>query len=271
MKSFLTYRIAASLQLLAFFFIALFAFHPHNYAHADHPPGMEDWPGFFSLPVLFLLIIMIINDSTLMSIGYDRAVPSKYPEHIVLPLIFVVAISLGVIACLSSLLLLYFALNSWSKGGLFQHMGIGGLTYGQIVNVIFLKVAITDILTLFSSRTSHQFFFQLKPHPILFICATFSLFLSTLLSLVWPCGTIDHIPVCGLSYHESHQKIALWVWLYCIVVFVIQVIIPLLLPPALLFSSPFSSFLLNFHLFLVLIDTLNSSLFLHFFFFFVFF
>jgi len=168
------------------------------------------------------MIITLINDGTLISIGYDHAVPSKYPERWVIPIIFVVAIALGAVACLSSLLLLYFALTSWEEHGLFQQMGIGGLAYGQIVNVIFLKVAVSDILTLFSSRTAHQFFFMRKPHPVLFVCATFALCLSTTLSLVWPCGTLDDVPVCGLGYHESHQKIALWVWLYCIVVFIIQ-------------------------------------------------
>jgi len=44
--------------------------------------------------------------------------------------------------------------------------------------------------------------------------------LSTTLALAWPCGTLDEVPVCGLGY--NHQKIALWVWIYCLVVFVIQ-------------------------------------------------
>lgn len=222
MKSFLTYRIAATLQLLTFFFIAVFAFNPKDYANSANVPDADQWPSFFSLPVIFLMIITLINDGTLISIGYDHAVPSKAPERWVLPIIFMVAISLGAIACLSSLLLVYFALTSWEHDGLFHKMGIDGLKYGQITNVMFLKVAVTDILTLFSSRTAHQFFFQRKPHPVLFGCALFALCLSTTLSLVWPCGTLDKVPVCGLGYHENRQKIALWVWIYCLVVFVIQ-------------------------------------------------
>jgi len=222
MKSFLTYRIAATLQLLSFFFIAVFAFNPQDYANSSNPPDADQWPSYFSLPVIFLMIITLINDGTLISIGYDHAVPSKFPERWVLPIIFMVAISLGAIACLSSLILLYFALTSWEPNHLFQQWNIGGLQYGQVVNIIFLKVAVTDILTLFSSRTAHQFFFQRKPHPILFICAVFALCLSTTLSLVWPCGNLSGVPVCGLGYHENRQKIALWVWLYCIIVFIIQ-------------------------------------------------
>jgi len=220
MKSFLTYRIAATLQLLTFFFIAVFAFNPQDYAKHSHPPDEGDWPPFFSLPVIFLMIITLINDGTLISVGYDHAVPSKYPERWILPILFLVSIVLGAVACGSSLILLYFCLTSWDDNNLFQHMGIGGLNYGQIVNTIFLKVAVSDILTLFSARTAHQFFFQRKPHPILFCCALIALSLSTTLSLAWPEGTLDHVHVCGLGYH--HQKMALWVWIYCIIVFFIQ-------------------------------------------------
>lgn len=220
MKSFLTYRIAATLQLLTFFFIAVFAFNPEDYAKSSNPPDFEDWPSFFSLPVIFLMIITLINDGTLISIGYDHAVPSKYPERWVLPTLFIVSMALGAIACASSLILLYLCLTSWEPNGLFQDWGIGGLNYGQIVNVIFLKVAVSDILTLFSARTAHQFFFQRKPHPVLLICALVALSLSTTLALAWPKGKLDGVHVHGLGY--DHQKIALWVWIYCFVVFVIQ-------------------------------------------------
>jgi H+-transporting ATPase len=225
MKSFLTYRIAATLQLLTFFFIAVFAFDPSHYATTTPVPANEvkDWPGFFSIPVIFLMIITLINDGTLISIGYDNAVHSKTPERWVLPVIFMVAAALGAIACLSSLLLVWWCLDSHSPHGVFGSLGIGGLKYGQITNVMFLKVAVTDILTLFSSRTAQQFFFQRMPHPVLLGCTSGALCLSTTLSLVWPCGTLDDVPVCGLGYNENRQKIALWVWLYCIVVFFIQV------------------------------------------------
>jgi H+-transporting ATPase len=241
MKSFLTYRIAATLQLLTFFFIAVFAFKPTDYAGHEGVPDYDrevrslenytliytqNWPAFFSLPVIFLMIITLINDGTLISIGYDFAVPSKYPERWALRILFIVSIALGVIACSSSLLLLYLCLTSWDKDGLFQTWGLPGLKYGQIVNCIFLKVAVSDILTLFSARTAHLFAWQRKPHPVLIGCALIALSLSTTLSLAWPEGKLDNVPVCGLGYTDQgghhHPKIALWVWVYCFIVFLIQ-------------------------------------------------
>jgi H+-transporting ATPase len=220
MKSFLTYRIAATLQLLTFFFIAVFTFKPRNYTF----PGTtnpEDIPIFFSLPVIFLMIITVINDGTLISIGYDHAVPSKFPERWILPVLFIVSITIGAVACGSSLLLLFWSLDSSNPEGLFQKIGIGALDYGHVTCVMFLKVAVSDILSLFSSRTAHQFFFQRKPHKVLVICTSIALMTSTTLALTWPCTTLDDVPVCGLAYTPGNL-IALWVWLYCIVVFFIQ-------------------------------------------------
>jgi hypothetical protein len=110
---------------------------------ASHYP--HEWPEFFSVPVLFLMCITVINDGTLISIGYDYATPSKFPERWVLPALFVVGSSIMFVATSSSLLLLYFCLDSNEPGSLFQRLGLGGLTYGHIVTIIFLKVAISDI------------------------------------------------------------------------------------------------------------------------------
>jgi len=127
MKSFLTYRIAATLQLLFFFFIAVFAFRPQWYrdnaglsSGVDNEDGTPvDIPIFFSLPVIFLMIITVINDGTLISIGYDHAVNSKFPERWILPVLFIASVAIGSIACGSSLLLLHWCLptnGNWQCG-----------------------------------------------------------------------------------------------------------------------------------------------------------
>jgi len=223
MKSFLTYRIAATLQLLFFFFIALFAFPPTNYLPSEIPAELisSEWPKYFSLPVLMLMIITVLNDGTLCSIGYDNATASHLPERWNLPVLFTISIALGLIACLSSLIMLHFCLDSWNSNSLFQNLGIGGLQYGQIINSMFLKVAVTDFLTLVSSRTQQNLFFTSNPANILWVAAGTSLSLSTILALVWPIGKLDHIPVYGLA-RQSGNLMALWVWLYCIFVFLVQ-------------------------------------------------
>lgn len=66
---------AATLQLLCFFFIAVFAFPPNSYESGD-----EVRPKFFQLPVLMLMLITLLNDGTLITIGYDYVIPSNRPE-----------------------------------------------------------------------------------------------------------------------------------------------------------------------------------------------
>jgi H+-transporting ATPase len=229
MKSFLTYRIAATLQLLLFFFIAVLIFIPQHFVTAS-TPFPHEWPEFFSIPVLFLMCITVINDGTLISVGYDYATPSKFPERWVLPALFVVGSSIMFVATASSLILLYFCLESNEPGSLFARIGLGGLNYGHIVNVIFLKVAISDILSLFSCRTGDKFFFQRKPHPMLLGAVVVACAASTAIALFVPCGhgdakgtgsALDGVPICGL-YHEDGYMFAIWTWLYCIVCFWIQ-------------------------------------------------
>lgn len=93
-------RIAATLQLLTFFFISVFAFDPKKFcedaigtvtngvgngpapyacpiAEGDDPEA--DYPNFFQLPVLMLMLITLLNDGTLISVGYDRVKPSPRP------------------------------------------------------------------------------------------------------------------------------------------------------------------------------------------------
>eukprot|EP00667_Euglena_gracilis_P001245 EG_transcript_1245 len=223
MKSFLTYRIAATLQLVMFFFIALFAFVPTDYLPADPTivPEYTSWPHYFILPVLLLMLITLLNDGTLCCIGYDNAKASPLPERWNLWILFIVSGTLGFIACLGSLIWLYFCLDSWNTKGFFGSLGQKGLEYGEIVNTMFLNIAVTDFLTLVSARTQESFFWTSNPSIVLWIGASLALTISTLLALLWPKGTVDDIPVYGLVYN-NHNYIGLWTWIYCIIVFLIQ-------------------------------------------------
>jgi H+-transporting ATPase len=258
-RNFITYRIAATLQLLMFFFIAVFVFKPIDYmpknyaattggqgifcsiictfyparlsllyraSHLAPPPPSAVWPPFFHMPVLMLMLITLLNDGvllrtqpllqqffmhrccapaaatthyasagTLIAIGYDHVKPRQLPEKWNIPCLFLISTVLAIVACISSLLLLWFVsrpphaaathrrprscfysifrfvLDSWNPTGVFQKIGLSGLTYGQITTTIFLKVAVSDFLTLFSARAGPDPFWTTPPAPIL-VCAT---------------------------------------------------------------------------------------------------
>jgi H+-transporting ATPase len=78
-RNFITYRISATLQLLIFFFIAVFAFKPVDYQPSQNIDS-DNWPSFFHMPVIMLMLITLLNDGTLIAIGYDNVTPSKTPE-----------------------------------------------------------------------------------------------------------------------------------------------------------------------------------------------
>merc|ERR1712054_241057 len=92
-RSFLTYRIAATLQLVCFFFFAVFLYRPNEYMpkHWQKDPEFMDtveWPPFFHMPVLMLMLITLLNDGTLITIGYDYAVAPTTPPTWNLPFLF---------------------------------------------------------------------------------------------------------------------------------------------------------------------------------------
>jgi H+-transporting ATPase len=124
-------------------------------------------------------------------------------------------------SCISSLLLLYFALTSHDEDGLLAKMGFRPLPYGKIVMLIYLKVAVSDFLTLFSARTGPLFFWATMPAPMLLIGAVVSLAVSTIVACVFPKQEFEGREVEGLTV-EGYKLWPLWCWLYCIVVFVIQ-------------------------------------------------
>ena len=211
MSNFITYRISATLQLLLFFFIALFAFHPNQYS--------EEWPEFFHMPVIMLMLITLLNDGTLISIAYDNAKANPTPDRWNLPVLFTVSSVLGAVSCVSSLLLLYLLLDSGNPDGFFSKVGMQEVDYGQVTTAIYLKVSVSDFLTLFSARTGDKFFWQVKPSPVLLMGGVLALTLSSILSIFWPYSTPDQIVTEGL---RSDMGVFAFVWLFCLFFWMIQ-------------------------------------------------
>eukprot|EP00960_Hanusia_phi_P064836 765932-Hanusia_phi.AAC.1 len=181
----------------------------------------KEWPAFFQLPVLMLMLITLLNDGALISIGYDAVVPSTIPEQWNLTRLFVVAIVLAGVACGSSLLLLFCALDSNNPNGVFAGLGIPPMEYGKIICMIYLKVSLSDFLTLFSCRTQEAPFFSHTPGKPLMVAVVVSLTISTFLASYWPEGNLDGLPVMGLA-RGTYTLMPLWIWIYCLIWWFIQ-------------------------------------------------
>ena len=219
-QNFLTYRIAATLQLLVFFFIAIFAFRPIDY---EPTPNVDsnDWPEFFHMPVLMLMLITLLNDGTLITIGYDNVVADSTPCKWNLRVLFLIGAVLAAVACLSSLILLYGLLDSNEHNGWFHAWDIPGLSYGQVTTAIYLKISISDFLTLFSARTGDKWFWESPPSPILVGGAMVALATSTVLAAAWPASHPDHIYSLGLGRRKPEEMVV-YIWIYCLIWWLIQ-------------------------------------------------
>merc|ERR1719217_2020751 len=194
-RSFLTYRIAATLQLITFFFISVFLYRPNEYMPKDweHDPEFMDtheWPPFFHMPVLMLMLI---------TFGYDYAVAPETPPIWNLRFLFSMAFVQAFVAMISSVNLLHILLHSWDENSLMRQLGLGGISYGKITSSVYLKVAVSDLLTLFSARAGGDWFFMVKPAPILFWGALFAIACSTCCANFWPKSYPDGIQTEGLD------------------------------------------------------------------------
>lgn len=222
MRNYVTYRIACTVQLLLFFFISVLLFHPDSCRFQHFVPHVGGCPynnntsteavdPYFKLPVIALVLITILNDGTIISIAYDNVIPSKRPEQWNLPRIYWVSTTLGVIAVASSLLLLFWGLDSWNEDGMLASFGLGNLPYDQVMMMMYLKISLSDFMTVFTARTD-SFFFTRAPGKLLAIAACFATVVSTILAIYWP----------FTEMHAIEAKLAGFVWVYCLIWFLIQ-------------------------------------------------
>jgi H+-transporting ATPase len=176
MKNFITYRIAATLQLLIFFFVAVLTMEPRRFEPEDWETrdgfGGEEWPSYFKLPVLMLMLITLLNDGTLISIGYDNVIPSKYPNVWNLPVLFLISAVLASVALFSSLLLLYWLLDSWNPHSTLYLLGIGEIPYGQITTAMYLKVDLLNPLSLYETYLLNPPIKTIKPIKLIPLLST---------------------------------------------------------------------------------------------------
>jgi len=186
---------------------------PDNWEKDPEFMDTQEWPPFFHMPVLMLMLITLLNDGTLITIGYDYAVAPKTPPVWNMPFLFSMAFVQSFVAMISSVNLLYILLHSWDEGSMMRQLGLGGISYGKITSSIYLKVSVSDFLTLFSARAGGDWFFMVKPAPILMCGAMIALTCSTCFAMFWPLSYPDGIQTEGLIRSPPYMlEVFVWTW-----------------------------------------------------------
>merc|ERR1711896_119600 len=172
-------------------FIAVFAYRPNEYMPTDwktNPdfravePNMQEWPPFFHMPVLMLMLITLLNDGTLITIGYDIAIAPKTPPKWNMRFLFSMAFVQSFVAMISSLNLLWILLRSWEENSWMKQLGIGG-----------------------------EWFFMVRPAKILMLGACIALSSSTMIAMFWPLSYPDNIETEGLLRSPPYT-LEVFVW-----------------------------------------------------------
>jgi len=217
MKNFVVYRVACTEQLLFFFLVACLSYDPQHYFLQ---PGSA--PEFFDLPVIALVTIVILNDGTIISVAFDNVDASKTPDVWNMNVLYLVASMVGGVALLSSLLLLTWMFeasatdihgvhvprpNFLVNTGLAHTFKLDVLDYSQIRTMMYLKIALSDYLSLFNCRSQTMFFNSRIPAKQVLGAALFSTMISSILACTWPFGSnMTGAPVLAVVF----------VWLYVI-------------------------------------------------------
>ena len=226
--NFCVYRVAATIFLIAFFFIAAFALPPSKFQlHGGSPltaaPGY-DWPPYFQLPVIQLMLLVLLNDLVFTLIGRDNVRRSPRPDKWNLRAVFAVAAVLAAVPTAACLVALWAALDSHAPGSLFARLGLPGMPYEKVQILLYLLISVMSFLTLFAARERGPFWSS-APHPLLAGASTASLCVTILLACFWPPSVLTGIPLLGLARADSVSGYRLWpVWglLWCGATFLVQ-------------------------------------------------
>lgn len=160
-RNYCIFRISGTIQLIVFFFVAVFC-HPEQYFPSSNEQHLY-------LPVISIVLITILNDACVITIARDNVKPNNKPQPWNMPQLFAASMVLGTVACIGSLLLLYIGLlGSPSQNAtssvicmFFKNESSEGkcsIDYSQLLSMIYLKLSLTDFITVFAARTTGMFF-----------------------------------------------------------------------------------------------------------------
>jgi len=153
---------------------------------------------FFPVTPVMIVLISLLNDIPIMTIAYDNAPVAPRPVRWQMSRVLTIATVLGIMGVIATFGLLLIA-KFWLH-----------LTRDTIMSLIFLKLLVAGHMTIYITRNIS--YFWKKPYP--------SWILITAAETTQIIGTL--IAVYGIFIHPIGWKLALFVWGYSLVWFIIN-------------------------------------------------
>jgi len=172
LNAYVMYRIASSVLILGFFFLSIIALR-------------------FEFPTWVLILLSVVNDFTAMSTSKDKVRSSDTPLKWAMTETVLVSSFIGLVGIVSNFLLLYLSLDEY--GNWWGAFGLRDLEKCEVVAVIYLGLAITIQLNIFSTRNRSLFFFTSEksgspplPSPVLLAPVLGSILIALFIAVYWP-------------------------------------------------------------------------------------
>jgi H+-transporting ATPase len=152
MNSYAIYRIAETLRVLFFMFLAIMVFK------------------FYPLTAVMIVMLALLNDGAILSIAYDNVRYKNKPEAWNMRLVLGISTVLGIIGVVSAFGLFYLGERVFK------------LDRPHIQTLMYLKLSVAGHLTIFLTRTRGPFW-SIKPAKILWVAVLSTQIIATLIAV----------------------------------------------------------------------------------------
>ena len=185
MNTYAIYRITETVRILFFIVLATIVFNG------------------YPITALMIVLLALFNDAPIMTIAYDNVQYSKKREQWHMNTVLEISTILGLIGVISSFTIYFIAVS-------FLNLQPGsGTVETALQSFIFLKLAIAGHLTIFITRTKDHFWSSPRPSGLLFWSTVITKILATL------------IVVYGIFVVAIGWKLAIFIWVYALIAFII--------------------------------------------------
>ena len=197
LDSYLIFRIAVSVDVAVFFFLAAVA--------------MD-----FIVPTYVIVLIALINDVIMISMSYDYVTPSQLPVEWNIAKVCTISMLMSAFVIGQSLLFIYLA-RSVADGGVdwWTYFGSTSITAYQVIAASFLQINTSIQLSIFSARTEGPFWIR-RPGLWVLVAIFLGVLTSSLIAGLWTIDASFKLGDGALMDGLRDGKTVLLIYLYCI-------------------------------------------------------